>query len=129
MPNQNRIKVGTFDKVQPTKFSYKFATTYTQDSGRPQSGYARLTPLFTTEAFDVEYPELSAADASALLKIIVPRPRSPFFNLFYFSPYNGVWQTKEFYVGEGSLDVKSVKKGNEVMQIISCSFVGRDKIC
>lgn len=126
---QERIKVGTFHEKQPTKFDYQFSTTQTNDSGRSQSGKARLSPLFTVEAFDVEYTELTAEEASKLLKIIVPRPNNVYFLLRYFSPYEGKWQERYFYVGAGSLKVKTLKVGNETMQSISCSFVGRDKIC
>lgn len=126
---QEKIALNSFNEVQPIKFDYNFATTYTEDSGRPQGGKARLTPLFTVESFDVSYENLTTAQVSAILKQIVPSPAKPFFNLHYFSPYNGKWQTKEFYVGEGSLVLKSLKEGSEKIDSISCSFVGRDKIC
>lgn len=122
---QERISVDGFSAVQPKKFDYNFSTTSTEDSGRPMSGVALITPLFTTEAFAVEYGELTPAQASTLLHAIVQRPGKPFFSLHYFSPYYGTWRTADFYVGDGSLKIKNLKIGSEKMKSITCNFVGR----
>lgn len=126
---QNRIAVDGWSTVQPTKFDYNFQTTSSEDSGRVMSGRANISPLFTVEAFDVTYEDLTPAQASALLKKIVQRPSKPYFSLYYFSPYYGNWRTDQFYVGEGSLNVRTLKEGEEMMAQISCSFVGRNKLC
>ena len=125
---QERIKVGSFDRVQPTTFDWSFETTSTEDSGRSMSGNAMITPLYTVEAFDVQYENLKISDAQALLYEIVQRPRNPYFNMKYFSPYYGVWRTSQFYVGDGSLHVKTLRVGNELVESISATFVGRDKL-
>lgn len=127
--SQNRIAVDGWNTVQPTTFKYNFQTTSSEDSGRTMSGKASISPLFTVEAFDVEYEDLTPAQASALLKKIVQRPSKPYFSLFYYSPYYGNWRTDQFYVGEGSLDIKTLKEGEELISQISCSFVGRNKLC
>lgn len=126
---QKRIAVDGWNAVQPMTFDYNFQTTSSEDSGRVMSGRANISPLFTVEAFDVTYEDLTPAQASALLKKIVQRPSKPYFSLYYYSPYYGNWRTDEFYVGEGSLKVKTLKDGEEMMSQISCSFVGRNKLC
>lgn len=127
--SQERITIDGWGVKQPDRFEWSFSTTSTEDSGRPMSGRATITPMFTVEAFDVEYSDLTISQAKMLLQAIVQRPGKAFFNLHYFSPYFGVWRTSQFYVGEGSLAVKTLKVDEELMQSISCSFVGRDKLC
>ena len=127
--SQKRIAVDGWNAVQPTTFKFSFQTTSSEDSGRTMSGRAAISPLFTVEAYDVEYENLTVAQASALLKKIVQRPSKPYFSLLYFSPYYGDWRTDQFYVGEGSLDVRTLKEGEEEVLSISCSFVGRNKLC
>lgn len=127
--SQNRISINGWNAVQPTTFKFNFQTTSSEDSGRTMSGRAAISPLFTVEAYDVEYDNLTIAQTSALLKKIVQKPSSPYFSLHYFSPYYGQWRTGDFYVGEGSLDVQTLKEGEETVSKISCSFVGRDKLC
>lgn len=129
MPTQERISLDGWNAKQPDTFEWQFSTTSTEDSGRPMSGRAAITPLFTVEAFDVEYSDLTIAQARAILQAIVQRPGKAFFNLHYFSPYFGAWRTAAFYVGEGTLHVRTLKVGEELMQSISCRFVGREKIC
>lgn len=126
---QNRISVDGWDSVQPSTFDFNYQTTSSEDSQRTMSGKASITPLFTVEAYEVEYENLTAAQTSALLKKIIQRPSKPFFPLHYFSPYYGQWRTGQFYVGEGSLKIKTLEEGEERISTISCSFVGREKLC
>lgn len=125
---QNRIKLNDFDAVQPTEMNYSWETTSTEDSGRAMSGMQYDTPMFTVEAFDVKYSNLTVAQCRAILQEIVKRPRTPYFNLHYFSPFHGTWRTAQFGVSQGSLSVKSLKQGEENVSEISCRFVGREKL-
>lgn len=125
---QERILIDGWGDVQPTQFDWDFATTSTDDSTRAMSGAAYITPLFTVESFAVVYRNLTVAQCSRILQSIVQRPGRPYFTLHYFSPYYGSWRTASFYVGQGSLKVRTLKVGQERMQEISCNFVGRDKL-
>jgi len=125
---QNRIKLNNFDEVQPTEMNYSWETTSTEDSGRAMSGRMYDTPMFTVEAFDVKYSHLTIAQCRAILQEIVKRPTRPYFNLHYFSPFHGVWRTAKFGVSQGSLNVKTLKSGEEDFTEISCRFVGREKL-
>lgn len=128
MPQQHRIALDGYNAVQPDTFDWDFATTSTEDSGRAMSGTALITPLFTAESFSVEYTHLTITQAQTILHAIVQRPGKPFFTLHYFSPYFGTWRDARFYVGKGSLKVKTLKIGEEIMQNISCSFVGKEPL-
>ena len=125
----NRIAIDGWNTVQPSTFDYDFQTTSSSDSGRTMSGKANVSVLFTVEAFTVEYRNLTPNQASAILQRIVQTPSKPYFSLYYFSPYYGQWRTAQFYVGEGSLKIKTLEQGSENIDSISCSFVGRNKLC
>lgn len=125
---QQKVSLNGWDAVQPTQFDWSFETTSTSDSTRAMSGKLYDTPLFTVEAFDVTYSDLSKEQCAELLQIIVKRPNRPFFTLHYFSPFRGVWTDGVFGVSQGSLKVRSLKRNNILLQDVSCRFVGRDKL-
>ena len=127
--SQKRIAIDGWNAVQPVTFEFDFQTTSSKDSGRSMSGKAVISPLFTVEAYNVEYQHLTPAQTSAILQKIVQRPSKPYFSLYHFSPYHGEWRTGSFYVGEGSLKVKTLEENGEDISSISCSFIGRDKLC
>lgn len=126
---QNRIAIDGWDELQPTSFDWSFETTSTEDSGRAMSGAPYITPLFTVQAYDVEYEHIKLAQAKEILRRIVQTPSKPFFRLYAYSPYNGKWETAEYYVGDGTLKVGSLEENNEFISHITCHFVGRNRIC
>ena len=126
---QKRIAINNWNTVQPTAFEFGFETTATEDSGRAMSGGLSYTPLFTVEAYDVEYQNLKPAQASTLLQHIIPTPSKPYFSLYYFSPYFNAWRTAQFYVGDGTRRVQTLVENGEVIENITCRFVGRNKLC
>lgn len=125
---QERITIDNTAIKQPDTFDWSFETTSTQDSVRSMSGTAYITPMFTVESFSVEFSNLTPAECSQILSLIVQRPSKTYFSLHYFSPFYGAWRTASFYVGRGSLKVKTLKEGRERIQSISCNFVGKDKL-
>lgn len=125
---QQRISINGWDAVQPTQFNYSWETTSTEDSGRAMSGLMYDTPMFTVEAFEVTYQNLTIAQTKTLLQHIVKKPGKPYFDLHYFSPYHGAWRTAKFGVSQGTLNVRSLKRGEENVQEVSCRFVGREKL-
>lgn len=122
---QHRITIDGWNDAQPSDYSYLIETTSTADSGRVMVGVQYDTPMFTVEAIDVVYRNLSIANTSALLKRIVKKPGKPYFSLHYFSPYYGAWRDAEFGVSQGTLKIKSLEEGDENVSEVSCRFVGR----
>ena len=125
---QQRISINGWSAKQPVDFGWSYETTSTEDSGRAMSGTLYDTPMFTVEAFDVSYRDMTISEASALLQHIVKRPSRPYVTLHYFSPYYGNWRDGEFSVSQGSLKVKSLKQGEENIDEISFKLVGRQRI-
>ena len=121
---QEKILIDNVSIKQPDVFSPNWETTYTEDSGRVMSGIAELDPLFTVESFSVEWSDLTPAEASQILRLIVPTQNKKTFNLKYFSWYTGTWKTGTFYVGKGSLKTKTLKENYETFETLSCNFIG-----
>jgi hypothetical protein len=125
---QNRISINGYDEVQPTAFDYSWETTSTEDSGRTMSGKMYDTPMFTVEAFEVAYEDLTIAQCSTILKRIVKKPKSPYINVHYFSPYYGAWRDGVFGVSQGSVKIQTLERKGERISDLSFRIVGREKL-
>lgn len=122
---QNKVRFGTFDEVQPTKFSPNFASTSTEDSGRTIDGKMHNTVIFTAESFNVEFQSLTMEQMRNLLHQFVGKGS---FTMHYLSPYYGAWRDADFYVAEGSMEVGTIEDGGERWDSLSFSVVGVDVI-
>lgn len=121
---QNYILIDGYKIKQPDSFAPNWATTYTEDSERVMTGKAYLDPLFTVESYSFEVADLSSKEAKEILQRIVPRPGKATFKLTYFSWFYGEWRTDEFYVGQGSMDIQTLKEDYERLERISCDMIG-----
>lgn len=102
-----------------------FESTFTQDSGRVQSGVMHATPMFTVEQFSYVATDIPADEATKILQMIVHgRP----FTLHYFSPYYGMWRDDKFRVGKGSISIGSLKEGEEKLTSLSFNMTGDNPI-
>lgn len=125
---QNYILIDGYKIKQPDSFTPNWATTYTEDSERAMSGIAYLEPMFTVESYSFEASNLSTKEAKALLQRIVPRPSKPTFELTYFSWFYGEWRTDKFYVGQGSMNIKTLKEDYEALEYIAFDVIGVNPI-
>lgn len=123
---QNKIKINDVEIYQPDNdLGSSFETTFTQDSGRVQSGVMHATPMFTVEQFSYVATDIPVAEASKILQMIVHgRP----FTLHYFSPYYGNWRDGRFRVGKGSLSIGSLKENEEKLTSLSFNMTGDNPI-
>lgn len=101
--------------------SYDFETTYTEDSGRVQTGTAVVSPLFTVEALGYSRAAVSKTMLSQILKIIAKGQQ---FQLHYFSAYYGAWCTAWFYVGKGQLNIGRLNENKELFTSLEFNMVG-----
>ena len=100
--------------------SYDFETTYTEDSGRAQTGAAVVSPLFTVEALGYSRAAVSKTMLSQILKVIAKGQQ---FQLHYFSAYYGAWRTSWFYVGKGQLDIGRLNENKELFTSVEFNMV------
>lgn len=123
---QNKIKFNDVVIFQPDKdVGYAWETTYSEDSGRVVSGKARLTPLFTVEAFTYSFTDIPVSSIAEILQIVA---KGKPFNMFYFSPYYGKWRTDKFYVGNGDAKIGTLKEGKERYSSASIKVTGMNAV-
>lgn len=100
--------------------TYDFETTYTEDSGRTQTGAAVVSPLFTVEALGYSRAAVSKTMLSQILKIIAKGQQ---FQLYYFSAYYGAWCQAWFYVGKGQLNIGRLNEDKELFTSLDFNMV------
>ena len=100
--------------------TYDFETTYTEESGRTQTGAAVVSPLFTVEALGYSRASISKTMLSQILKIIAKGQQ---FQLHYFSAYYGAWCQAWFYVGKGLLNIGRLNEGKELFTSLDFNMV------
>ena len=123
---QDRLKINGIEVKQPdTGLGYDFETTYTEDSGRVQTGVLHISPLFTVEAFSYKATDLTEKEMSQILQMVANGGK---FNLHYRSPYYGGWRDGEFYVGKGSLSIGSWKEHEERYDSLSFNMIGANPL-
>lgn len=123
---QDKLKFNGIAIKQPDKgLGYDFETTYSEDSGRVQSGVLHITPLFTVEAFSYTATDLTEAEMSQILRIVA---KGAIFNMHYRSPYYGKWRDDQFYVGKGTLSIGSWKEGEERYENLSFNVIGANPL-
>ena len=120
---QEKILFNEIEIKQPDSGSLgvAFDTTYTDDSGRPTSGVALVTPLFTVEAYSYKATDLTLQEMSQILQIVAIGIK---FKCRYLSAYYGKWRTDEFYVGKGTLTVGSWETSKERYDELSFNLIG-----
>ncbi len=111
--------------AQPDKLGYSFETTYTEDSGRVQSGKATVSPMFTVEAFSLGYEFLTLAEAYTIIQFILKGGK---IKVQYPSVYYNGWRTGEFYVGRGSTNWGTILVGEEIVEDFQFNLVGVNPI-
>lgn len=123
---QDTIKINGVNIYQPDSgLKSGFETTFTQDSGRVQSGVMHATPMFTVEQFSYVATDIPVEESSKILQMIVHG--NP-FTLHYFSPYYGTWRDDSFRIGKGSLDIGSLKEEEEKLNSLSFNMTGDNPI-
>lgn len=123
---QDKLKFNGVAIKQPDKgLGYDFETTYSEDSGRVQSGVLHITPLFTVEAFSYTATDLTEAEMSQILRIVA---KGAEFKMHYRSPYYGGWRDDQFYVGKGSLSIGSWKEDEERYENLSFNVIGANPL-
>lgn len=131
MATQNRIRFSAdggaswIDVAQPDELGWSFETTYTEDSGRVQSGPAVVGAMFTVEAFSFGYSFLSLASAHAIAALIV---KGEPVLMHYPSVYYNGWRNDYFYVGKGQTNWGTIRAQEEMVEDFSFNAVGVNPI-
>lgn len=125
---QKKITFAGVEIVQPDEMmGFSFETTYTSDSGRPASGVANVSPMYTVQAYSLKWTRLTLAEAAAILNA-GNAVRGGSFAVYYPSAVAGGWTTDYFYIGQGSLSWQSAEENNELIDGLSFNIIGVNPI-
>lgn len=123
---QDSIKINGKEIYQPDEnLAYNFETTYTEDSGRVQTGKGHFVPLFTVEQLGYTATNIPQPEATKILRMIDGGQE---FTLHYFSMHYGHWRDGTFYVGQGNMSIGTLKDGEEELESLSFNMTGVDPI-
>ena len=113
---QQRLKFNDLVIPAPESYEIAFATTSSSNSGRLMRGTMINTPLFTVEAYNLKWVNLSANDISSILAEIMGRSS---FSFYHFNVYRNRWETGSFYVANINTPALSLKEGREKVKELS----------
>lgn len=93
---------GTIITQPDSGLQFSYETTYTEDSGRVQSGVAIVAPMFTVKAYAYTKTQPTTAEVSAILDFIAKGGK---FDMYCFNPKTAAWGWDTYYVGQGSMAI------------------------
>lgn len=106
----NKIKLRSFGSTgsgeviaQPEcGMSFNYETTYTEDSGRIQSGKAVVSPMFTVKSYSYERTHPTVAEVKTILSYIAKGKK---YEMYAFNPLTGQWGWDVYYTGKGDMSI------------------------
>lgn len=125
--SQEKIKFNNYIPPNPDNDGYtaSIATTSTPNSGRTMRGYMNNVPLFSTESYNLKWTNISANDASKILKEVVNKAG---FMFNHYNLYSGKWENKRFYAANFNSPFISLKDGVEKVKQLSFQVTGEAPI-
>lgn len=123
---QGKIKINGVDIFQPDEgIGYSFETTYSEDTGRVQSGSMNAVSYFTIEQLSYQATDVPIKKATEIIRMIA---KGESFTLHYYSLFYGGWRDGKFRVGKGSLSIGTLEEGNEKLSSLSFNMTGDDPL-
>lgn len=116
----------TFNDVivkQPDEDGYTavLSTTSTDDSERDMALVMHNTPIGTVSGYDLKWTDLTAAEASTILKQVLNKSK---FKMHYFDIYLGKWADGEFYASNFNSPAGTLEDGSERWDELSFNVRG-----
>lgn len=123
---QEKIKINGVDIFQPDEgIGYSFETTYSEDTGRVQSGSMNAVSYFTVEQLSYQATDVPIKKATEIIRMIA---KGEAFTLHYYSLFYGGWRDGKFRVGKGSLNIGTLEEGSEKLSSLSFNMTGDDPL-
>lgn len=120
---QNHLKFGdyTAPPVDQDGYQPQLATTSTSKSGRTMRGVMKNTAMFTVEAYELKWTNISAKEASRILAEVVNKDS---FLFYHYNVYRSQWETGEFYAANFNTPVLDLTDGKETLDELSFRVTG-----
>lgn len=124
---QQKIKFNGIEVVIPDEDGYQIsiATTSSEGSGRTMKGKMKNSPLFTVEAYNLKWTDISTADCAIILQQVVGKSE---FDFYHYNVYKCRWETGKFYASNFNLPVCSLVEGSERIDELSFQVTGVNPI-
>lgn len=109
---QEHLRFGTYTApdVDEDGYTVQLATTSTAKSTRTQKGNMKNTVMFTVEAYNLKWTDISAKEASNILRQVMNKNE---FDFYHFNAYKAQWETGKFYASNYNLPVVRLNNGEE----------------
>lgn len=109
---QEHLRFGTYTApdVDEDGYAVQLATTSTAKSTRTQKGNMKNTVMFTVEAYNLKWTDISAKEASNILRQVMNKNE---FDFYHFNAYKAQWETGKFYASNYNLPVVRLNNGEE----------------
>ena len=115
------LKINGADMPAPTEMTCTISDIDSSKSGRSADGMMHRDRIAVKRKLQLKWNFLSAADMSKLLNAV----KSDFFACTYPDPEAGTNKTLQFYVGDRSTPVYTVKNGIVGWSGLEMSFIER----
>ena len=115
------IRVDGVDMPNPSKLKWGLQDVSIGDSGRDDTGYMYKGRVTQKRKLELEWNAVSPSAASTILQAFNPE----YINVRYFDPMDNTWQTKNFYVGDRSGNVKIWTVNQKIYETISFDIIER----
>lgn len=124
---QQHLKFGTYTAPDPDEDGYQpaFATTSTESSGRTMRGNMINTPMFTVEAYNLKWTDISASDAAGILNQILGKSQ---FDFYHFNILTCQWETGSFYAANINTPFYRLNEGRERLSELSFQVTAIDPV-
>lgn len=115
---QQHLRFGTYEAPDPDDDGYQvdFATTSTESSGRLQRGNMINTTMFTVEAYNLKWSDVSAIVVKNILAQVIGKNS---FDFYHYNVYKAQWETGKFYVANISSPFYRLNEGEEKVNELS----------
>lgn len=104
---------------------FDYETTYTEDSGRVQSGSAIVAPMFTVKSYSYSRSHPTVAEVAVILGFIAKGGK---FQMYAFNPLTTTWGWDTYYVGKGSMAIGYLDAAAGVYDSFAFNAVGVNPI-
>lgn len=112
--------------AQPDKgLGFNYETTYTEDSGRIQSGKAIVAPMFTVKSYSYSKAHPTTDEVARILNYIANGNK---FEMYAFNPKTNSWGWDVYYVGQGSMSIGYLSEDGGHYDDFSFNAVGVNPI-
>lgn len=108
-------------EVDEDGYQVDFAATSSSNSGRTMRGVMKNSVLFTVEAYNLKWTDISASIVSQILKKIIGKNE---FDFYHYNVYKGIWETGRFYVANISSPFYRLNEGEEKVGELSFQVTG-----